>query len=100
MLYNIENSPEAELDIQNAADYYDAISIELGNRFEDELYATYKKITNNPQFYKYLSNKQERKLKCARLKSFPYIVIYRIHGNTIIVISFFNTHCKPRYGQP
>jgi len=43
MLYNIENSPEAELDIQNAADYYDAISIELGNRFEDELYATYKK---------------------------------------------------------
>jgi len=57
MHYNLDVSPEAELYIQNAIDYYFAINIELADRFRDELYYSYEKITTNPQFYKHLTKK-------------------------------------------
>ena len=100
MGYDLEIRHEAILDVHAATDYYDAISTDLGNRFENELRIALKKITANPQFYKYLSKKQEKKYRCVQLKSFPYLVIYKISGNVIIVTSVFNTYRKPVYGQP
>ena len=98
MGYNIEIKRNAEQDTENAIDYYFTISIDLTIRFKDELYATYEKITTNPEFYKYLSKKKGKNYRCIRLKSFPYLVIYKIIGNSIIVISVFNTNRKPVYG--
>lgn len=100
MHYDVEISREAELDIENAIDYYFAIDVAIVFRFRDDLYATYAKIIANPQFYKYLSKKKEKKYRCVQLKSFPYLVIYKISGNVIIVTSVFNTYRKPVYGQP
>ena len=100
MLYNLEIRHNAILDTQNAVDYYDAISVNLGNRFEEELLAAYKKITTNPQFYKYMSKNRERTYRCINLKHFPYIVIYKIDGSTVVAISVFNTSRNPVYGQP
>lgn len=100
MGYNLEIIPKAELDTENAIDYYFAINIDLAVQFNDELYVVYDKITTNPLYYKYLSKRKEKKFRCARLKSFPYLVIYGINGSTIVVISVFNTHRKPVLGQP
>ena len=97
MGYNIEIKRNAELDTESAIDYYCTISIDLAIRFKDELYATYEKIKTNPDFYKYLSKKRNKSYRCFRLKSFPYLVIYRINDNDIIVIAVFNTHRKPKY---
>jgi plasmid stabilization system protein ParE len=99
MQYNLDVSPEAELDIQNAIDYYFAINIDLAYRFRDELHDSYEKITTNPQFYKCLSKKKEKNFRRVQLKSFPYIVIYWTSDNKIIVTSVFSTHRKPVYGQ-
>ena len=100
MHYSISNSPEAELDIQRAIDYYFGISSDLATRFVDELDATYEKIQTNPEFYKYLSKKRRRTFRCVQLKSFPFLVIYLITGSSIIVISVFNTYRNPIHGQP
>ena len=97
MLHNLEIRPKALLDAQSATDYYDAINVHLGDRFEDELHLTYKKITVNPQFYKYLSKKGSKQLRFTKLKSFPYIVIFKIDVSAVVVISVFNTHRKPHY---
>ena len=96
-MYSIEIRPKAELDTENAIDYYFAISIDLAVRFKDELYATYEKIAANPQFYKYLTRKEKGQIRFTRLKSFPYIVIFRVKGKTVVVTSVFNTHRKPLY---
>ena len=100
MGYNLEIRPKAEPDAENAIDYYFVISIDLAVRFNDELYAAYEKIGNNPQFYKYISNRRNKQIRFTKLKSFPYIVIFRVKGNTVVVMSVFNTHRKPVYGQP
>ena len=96
-MYSIEIRPKAELDTENAIDYYFERSIDLAVRFKDELYTTYEKITTNPQFYKYLSKKGHQQIRVTKLKSFPYIVLFRVKGNAVVVISIFNTHRKPFY---
>jgi len=97
MAYNIEIRPKAELDTENAIDYYFAINVDLAIRHKNELYANYEKIITNPQFYKYISKKGNRQIRFKKLKSFPYIVVFRVKGNTVIVISIFNTHRRPVY---
>ncbi len=99
-MHNIEVSLEAEQDIENAIDYYFAINIDLVFKFRDELYVAYEKIAVNPQFYKYISKNKKKQFRRIQLKSFPYIIIYSINGNAIVVNSVFNTYRKPLYGTP
>jgi plasmid stabilization system protein ParE len=91
---------EAQRDTLNASDYYAAINSDLADRFENELRHTYTKIIANPQYYKYLSKGKKKKFRCAKLRAFPFLIIYRIEENLIIVIAVFNTHRKPVYGLP
>lgn len=100
MPHKIQITEEANLDTINAVDYYSSINNDLADKFEKELYATYAKVSNNPQFYKFLTKGKKRKFRCSRLKSFPYLVIYRIDKQTIIIIAVFNTHQNPVYGLP
>jgi|GEM_PF-3415333 len=54
MTYSLRVSIEAELDILEAADYYDNINADLCDRFLAELNTMLIKIAINPQFYSYI----------------------------------------------
>jgi mRNA-degrading endonuclease RelE of RelBE toxin-antitoxin system len=100
MPHNLQITEEAHRDALNAVSYYLAVSERLADRFEQELYLTYSKISSQPLYYKYLTKGKKKVFRCARLRSFPFLVIYRIEGNLIVVVAVFNTHRSPVYGLP
>ena len=95
MAYNLRISLRAEIETIDATNYYDEISRELGNRFLSELGDTHQKITTNPQFYAYISSNPEDQFRDVKLKSFPYVIIFEVHDDSIIITAVLNTHRKP-----
>ena len=68
MEYSLQISLRASNDIVNAVDYYNEISAELCSRFLLELSHTYKKLTDQPQFYSLVSSNQGDLFRDVKLK--------------------------------
>lgn len=96
MKYILDVSPRADKEVIDAVKYYNDAGAELARRFLSDVADVYNKITNNPQYYKYV-NTRGRRLRCASLSKFPFQVIYYIKSTDIVVISVFNTKRKHRY---
>ena len=95
MNYALIVTTRAEQHTIDACIYYEEQQPGLGERFLDELYISYKKIADHPQYYGFISSKD--KYRDIRLHTFPYIVIYEINNNEVIVIDVFNIHKKHMY---
>src|ERR1700744_5418426 len=97
MAYKLEITLGAEIETQNAIDYYFEINDTLADRFLQELRLVYTKIATHPQHYKYIQKKQHESFRYTKLKSFPFIVVFRIEEVCVIVYKVFNTYRKPWY---
>lgn len=97
MGYNFIISMEADAETISATNYYDGISPNLGTRFLAELNAVYRKIIANPQCYKYASKTKKRDLRCVKVKNFPFLIIYYLKSDDIVIISVLNTNRKNKY---
>lgn len=97
MAYNLIITATAEDHILNACNYYETQQAGLSERFLTELHTAYKKISSNPQHYSYISPKPDDKYRDIKLYKFPFVVIYEINENDVIVIAVFNTYRKPMY---
>ncbi len=97
MEFDLIITERATEEIQNATDYYDEISPNLGTRFLIELSEVYKKLSINPQFYSFISGTFRSNIRDTKLKSFPYLVIYEIRESSVMVISVQHTHRKPMF---
>lgn len=95
MKFELIISSKAEDDARDALCYYDEIDTELGTRFLDELAATYKKIAANPQYCSFITSTKRSKLRDIKLRSFPYVVIFEIIGDTVYVVALMSTYKKP-----
>jgi plasmid stabilization system protein ParE len=95
MAYNLRSTPEAELDIANAINHYDRINPDLADRFLNELYDAYDRITENPQYYSFISPDPHDKMRDLKLTSFPYVVVFEINDIEVVVISVMNTSREP-----
>ncbi len=95
MAYSLIISEKAIADAITAINYYDSISMALGNRFAEELGEAYDKIAANPELYSYISSNPVDKLRDIKLRSFPYLVIYQVVSNDVYVNSIFNTSQDP-----
>jgi addiction module RelE/StbE family toxin len=82
---------EALEDIQKAFDYYNEKSPKLGNRFLDTLDYYFERISKFPEHYQ-IRRKPYRE---AFIKDFPFLIIYEIEDQLIIVYAVFNTHKNP-----
>jgi len=92
MAYNIITSPKAEVDIEQAVEWYVDINIKLAQQFVAELKAAKNYITKNPKKIQILYNKT----RIAFLKKFPYGIHYVLNEKTIIIVAVFNTSENPR----
>ncbi len=99
MGYKFEVTIEAEIDTQEAIDYYSAINGSLAERLLDDLALVFSKVAANPQFYKYIPKKRHGKYRYTKLKTFPYVVVYRVEDTSVVIYRVFNTHRKPWYEQ-
>ena len=77
---------EAQLDVQEAFQFYQDKSEGLGFEFMRSLDASLQSIRRNPQAYQTIYNEVRRVL----LRKFPYALFYLVEENRIVVIACFH----------
>lgn len=91
MTYALEIKHEANIEIIEAYLYYEDKRNRLGEEFLAHLDSYFKRITANPKHFP-----QKRKpYREAFIKRFPFIIIYEIEKQKVIVYSVFNTWKNP-----
>lgn len=89
-------SSAAERDVKRALDYYlrEAGAI-VADDFIDRLESQIEKIKLNPEAYRIVA----KDLRCANLDKFPYQIVYRIVGKTLIRVTSVRHHKQhPNFG--
>lgn len=91
MKYSIEIKDGANIETMKAYLYYEDKRIGLGEDFLEHLDSYFDRIQNNPEHFP-----QKRKpYREAFIKRFPFLIIYEIKDNNIVVYSVFNTWLSP-----
>ena len=93
-LYNIEYDDGFWQDIKDIINWYDAISLNLTNRFLDEVWFAESRISLNPNAFRRVSHSGFRKIP---LKKFPYKIFFRTKGKTVFVIAIIHTSRSNKY---
>ncbi|MCB9033002.1 MAG: type II toxin-antitoxin system RelE/ParE family toxin [Chitinophagales bacterium] len=92
MKYKIAFLKEADEDVLNAVGYYEEQQEGLGIKFKDTLDKKVDYITNYPKHFRIVKKEYRQVL----VKSFPYLVIYSIKKDTVLVHRVFNTSRNPK----
>jgi mRNA-degrading endonuclease RelE of RelBE toxin-antitoxin system len=93
LAYNLIVTEIAELHALEAAIYYEEQLRDLSERFLSELEDIYKKIAEHPEYYSYVSLQDV--YRDISLDKFPFVVIYQVHDNDVIIVDVFNTNRNP-----
>jgi len=91
MGYNVLLQFEAILEVENAFEWYEEQKEGLGDELLEEIEVCYEHLRISPERYSYI-NPLYRRIKTNR---FPYILVYEIEGNDVIIISIRHIKRKP-----
>lgn len=88
MPYLLKKDSRILSDIEEAVSFYDAISLELGEKFEESLFFAITKIEKHPHHYFNLYQKFRR----VNLPNFPNMLIYIVRepSKEIIILGLFH----------
>jgi ParE toxin of type II toxin-antitoxin system, parDE len=86
--YVVEFTSLSNQELVDAVEYYENRLPGLSEKLETELENIIQKITLNP----FLFPNKFKKYREVPLKKFPFVVIYEIVGNAVVIVSVF--HCK------
>ena len=84
--------PQAELDVSDAAAWYEQRRAGLGGEFLDELDSVLQRVINNPSQFPKIKNQIRR----ALLHRFPYAVYFDVTGETLELIAVLHQRRDPR----
>ena len=90
MGFSLKINSSAQLDLKSAIDWYEAKQVGLGKRFLNDFEKTLIRIQSNPYIFQLENNYRN-----ALLDIFPYLVIFEIDHQEIIILAIFNTHQNP-----
>jgi len=90
MGFSLRINHSAQNDLESSISWYEAKKVCLGKRFLNDLEKTLSRIQTNPYIFKVENNYRN-----ALLDIFPYIVIFEIDHQEIIILAIFNTHQNP-----
>lgn len=92
MVYKLDILDQVEIEIIEGFNWYENKQISLGSDFVEEVETTIRYIEKYPYHYqiKYLNKYRE-----AVLRKFPYLIIYEIIENTIVIFSVFPSKDSP-----
>lgn len=93
MIYNIKVLPLAEKEIADAIEFYESRSKGLGKRFLTYLKSYLKVLKTNPELFEIKKQPHYRELTLVK---FPFVIIYEISENEIIIHSVFHTSKNPQ----
>lgn len=85
----------AQIEFDDAFNYYESVLIGLGNRFQQEIAKSIERILSFPISYQKIGIYSRRCL----VQKFPYGVIYQCRDNEdlILIVAISNLHRKPDY---
>jgi len=91
MTYNLSLSPIAEANLLESALWYESRQIGLGEKFTQKVEAYFSRIQNYPLHFPL----KKGNLREAYIQKFPFVIIYEVIENEIVVFSVLNTYQKP-----
>jgi plasmid stabilization system protein ParE len=95
MNYELIIRSEAEWDIQDAFEWYEAQTPGLGSEFVRAVDACLSGIGRNPFAYPIVYQQARRSL----IRRFPYGILYVFEGETISVVACFHSKRNPKFWQ-
>jgi len=93
--YGLIVTATAEQHVLDACLYYEEQLSGLSYEFLSELQVTYEKISTHPEYYSFISAKDQ--FRDIKIYKFPFVVIYEVINDTVVVIAVFNTNRKAIY---
>lgn len=91
MTLEVRLRPEAELDLADAAFWYETQQSGLGRQFLGEALAVFSTLAESPQLYPVVHRNARR----ALLRRFPFGVYYRIETAAIVVVAVMHGSRNP-----
>lgn len=88
----LEIKEEATLEIEDAFLYYEEQRSELGDQFLEQLERALKSIQRSPHGYASIHHRYRQ----FPLGQFPFVVVYEVLQEAIIVYAVFHTSRHPR----
>lgn len=85
---------EAFTDALEAYQYYEKEQSGLGEVFLNTLQLCYNALSENPQYYSYISGDTKQVFRDIKVGKFPYVVVYEIAANSVVVYAVHNTYKK------
>ena len=93
MSYRIRLRPEAESELSETALWYTKRGTGLGDRFLDEVSRSLATLEESPDRFPIV----EGEIRKTLLHRFPYVVLFSIRGDEVVVISCFHTRRDPKH---
>jgi hypothetical protein len=91
MNYRVVLKEEADEDVLKAYLWYESKQQNLGERFLNELEEYLHFLEQDP----YVFQIRRKNLHYCPLKRFPYIIVYEIEKQDVVIYAVFNTYQKP-----
>lgn len=91
MNFQVINEPRAKQEILDAASWYEEQQAGLGERFLDELDKVVHQIEANPRLFP----KKFGQTRQASLSVFPFVILYQIEVDVVLVFAVFHTSRNP-----
>ena len=85
--------PQAEMELDDAVDYYESCEPGLGLAFAEEVYSTIRRIMAYPGASHPITGKTRRCL----VSRFPYGIIFQVSGDVVRIIAVASLHRRPGY---
>lgn len=92
--YSLFFHPDTDSDFDDAYTWYKAQESNVGERFAEQLSQKLDQILSSPETY---GVKSKRGYREAKLKDFPYSIVYKIHAaqNLIFISSIHHEKLHP-----
>lgn len=91
MKWHIEAA--AQIEVDDAADWYEAARVGLAAEFLDEFEAAVRRISEFPRAWPTIGERTRQ----HRLNRFPYGVVYRVREDEIVILAVAHLHRGPGY---
>jgi len=91
MSYNVVFKEEAYYDVFDGRKWYESRREGLGDEFLDEIEEYVKVLEQDPQIYQV----RKHNWRYCPLKHFPYLIVFEIEQQDVVVYAVFNTYQHP-----
>ena len=97
MKYNLVITKRAMIDEMETYHYYEDIRPGLGDRFIESVENRYAALLEHPDYYSYSDS--NKIIRDVAIDGFPYLIIYEISGNSVIIFAIHNTYNAPSFNM-